>query len=222
MKKKRAILFDLDGTLLNTLEDLADSFNAVMSMHDLPGRELEEIRGFVGNGVAKLMERGLPGGTSHPLYEVCLSEFKAYYAQHMQDKTAPYEGVLPLLRQLHKAGYLLGIVSNKFDLAVKELAKQYFGDYVQVAIGESAVVKKKPAPDTVFAALMELGCDPADAVYVGDSDVDIQTAANAGLPCICVTWGFRDEAFLTRNGGKHVAHSAQEVMVEIKKLEEMV
>ncbi len=221
MKRKKAILFDLDGTLLNTLDDLADSFNAVMLAHNLPTRTRDEVCSFVGNGVAKLMERGIPDGQSHPLYETCLMEFKAHYADHMEDKTAPYEGVLPLLEALQKEGYLLGIVSNKFDLAVKGLSKKYFGDLIAVAIGESATVRKKPASDTVLTALKELGCQPEEAIYVGDSDVDIQTAANAGLPCISVTWGFRDEIFLKQHGAVYFAHQANDVIKQIKQMEEI-
>lgn len=196
------IIFDLDGTLLNTLEDLTDSVNYAMEKFGFPVHTIEEIRSFVGNGAPKLIERSIPQGTENPSYEAVLAAFKEHYAAHCEDKTKPYEGVMELLAQLKEKGYRMAVVSNKFDGAVKRLCKKYFGSYLETAIGESADVKRKPAPDTVYRALHELSCDGSRAVYVGDSEVDIQTAGNASLPCISVTWGFRTEEQLKAAGAK--------------------
>lgn len=185
------IIFDLDGTLLNTLEDLTDSVNHAMKVFGFPQHTIEEIRSFVGNGAPTLIARSIPRGKENPSYEAVLAAFKEYYAAHCEDKTNPYAGVMELLAQLKEEGYRMAVVSNKFDGAVKRLCKKYFGDYLEAAIGESADVKRKPAPDTVYRALHELSCDGSRAVYVGDSEVDIQTAENASLPCVSVTWGFR-------------------------------
>lgn len=185
------IIFDLDGTLLNTLEDLTDSVNFALEQFQFPLRTIDEVKSFVGNGVAKLMERVLPQGKENPCYEEALSAFKGHYALHCKDKTRPYEGIMEMLDEVKAKGYKTAIVSNKFDAAVKELSGLYFGERIQAAIGESGQVRKKPAPDTVYQALKELSADARDAVYVGDSDVDIQTAANVPMPCISVSWGFR-------------------------------
>lgn len=205
MKKYDAIIFDLDGTLLNTLDDLADSVNYALRTMQMPERTLEEVRQFVGNGVRHLMELAVPQGTDNPQFEQTLETFREYYGIHCNDRTKAYEGVLPLLRELKDEGYALAIVSNKPDSAVKELSKIYFEDMVKVAIGECEGVAKKPAPDTVYAALRELGIPRDRAVYVGDSDVDIMTAKNAGLPCISVLWGFRDRDFLAEHGAVRFA-----------------
>lgn len=196
------IIFDLDGTLLNTLEDLTDSVNYAMEKFGFPVHTIEEIRSFVGNGAPKLIERSIPQGTENPSYEAVLAAFKEYYAAHCEDRTNPYEGIMELLAQLKEKGCRMAVVSNKFDGAVKRLCKKYFGEYFEAAIGESADVKRKPAPDTVYRALRELSCDGSRAVYVGDSEVDIQTAQNASLPCISVTWGFRTEEQLRAAGAQ--------------------
>lgn len=196
------IIFDLDGTLLNTLEDLTNSVNYAMEKFGFPVHTIEEIRSFVGNGAPKLIERSIPQGTENPSYEAVLAAFKEHYAAHCEDKTKPYEGVMELLAQLKEKGCRMAVVSNKFDGAVKRLCKKYFGSYLETAIGESADVKRKPAPDTVYRALHELSCDGSRAVYVGDSEVDIQTARNASLPCISVTWGFRTEEQLKAAGAE--------------------
>ena len=199
-----AVIFDLDGTLLNTLDDLADSANHALEVSGFPRRTVDEVRQFVGNGVAQLIHRSVPKGTDPQAEEACLAEFRAYYMTHMRCKTAPYPGVLELLDGLRAAGCAVAVVSNKFDAAVKELCADYFGDRVPVAIGESEGVRRKPAPDTVFRALEELGVPAERAVYVGDSDVDIETAHNAGMSCISVSWGFRDTAFLLAHGARTI------------------
>ena len=198
------VIFDLDGTLLDTLQDLADSVNYVLSLHQMPTRTLDEVRRFVGNGVGLLIRRAVPAGTSSQLEAQCLAEFRSRYTDHMTDRTAPYPGILPLLDGLAQAGLKVAVVSNKFDGAVKGLCQRYFGDRIPVAIGESQGVARKPAPDTVFRALAQLGAHAGGAAYVGDSEVDIQTARNAGLPCLSVSWGFREAAFLTRHGARSI------------------
>ena len=200
-------VFDLDGTLLDTLQDLADSTNYALTVNGLPGRTLDEVRRFVGNGVGRLMARAVPEGTPEALAAKCLSDFRAHYFLNMENKTAPYPGIVEMLDRLGRAGFHLAVVSNKFDSAVKGLCQAYFGDLIPVAIGESQGVERKPAPDTVFKALKDLRVPAEGAVYIGDSDVDIATARNAGLPCISVSWGFRDEAFLLAHGATEIVSS---------------
>lgn len=209
--KYTAVVFDLDGTLLNTLEDLMDAVNYALETYGYPTRTLNEIRTFVGNGVRKLMERSLPDGTATPKFEEILSAFREYYTVHCEDKTHAYDGVLQLMQQLKAAGCRMAIVSNKLDKAVKELNQSYFSGYVQAAIGEKEGIRRKPAPDMVENALAELNSSKQAAVYVGDSEVDIQTAANAGLACISVSWGFRDVGFLRKNGATVIADTPQQV-----------
>lgn len=207
----QTVIFDLDGTLLDTLDDLADSTNHALALHGLPERSREEIRQFVGNGVGRLLHLAVPAGTSPELEAQCLAEFRAHYLTNMEHKTAPYPGILELLDALRACGIPCAVVSNKFDGAVKGLCRRYFGDTIPVAIGESQGVARKPAPDTVLQALAELGAGTAGAVYVGDSDVDIQTARNSGLPCLSVSWGFRDRAFLTAHGAQRIVDTTAEL-----------
>ena len=210
-RKYDTVIFDLDGTLLDTLEDLTDAVNYALRENDMPERTLTEIRRFVGNGVRRLLELCVPDGSAHPAFEEVFALFRSYYAVHCNDKTHPYDGVLSLLHELRAEGYALAIVSNKLDSAVKELAEVYFEGIVPVAIGEREGITRKPAPDTVQEALKELGMPAETAVYVGDSEVDVQTAKNAGLPCITVLWGFRDEAFLRERGAVCFARVPEEV-----------
>ena len=198
------VIFDLDGTLLDTLQDLADSTNYALALHKLPARSLDEVRRFVGNGVGLLIHRAVPEGTPEELEARCLADFRAHYLLNMENRTAPYACVQELLDGLNQAGIKLAVVSNKFDGAVKVLCHTYFGERVKVAIGESQGVARKPAPDTVLRALKELGAQPEKAVYVGDSEVDIQTARNSGLPCLSVSWGFREEQFLREQGAQKI------------------
>ena len=214
--KYKAVIFDLDGTLLNTLEDLMDAVNYALTKYGYPARTLSEIRAFVGNGVRKLMERALPDGADNPQFELLLGAFRTYYTAHCEDKTHAYDGVIDLMEQLKAAGLKMAIVSNKLDSAVKDLNQSYFKDYVQTAIADKEGVRKKPAPDMVEQALLELQCEKKDTVYIGDSDVDIQTAANAGLACICVSWGFRDASFLRECGAAVIADTPQEVFYLIR------
>ncbi len=212
MRQYDTIIFDLDGTLLNTLEDLADSTNEALMRNGLPTRSLEEVRRFVGNGVARLIHLAVPEDTSPELEAKCLEEFKAHYLTNMRNKTGPYPGILGLLEALGKQDLQLAVVSNKFDAAVKELCADYFGSLVPLAMGERPGLEKKPAPDLVFRALEELGANPSHAVYVGDSEVDLQTARNAHLPCLAVSWGFRDRAFLTAHGAGTIVDTPEELL----------
>lgn len=201
----RAVIFDLDGTLLNTLDDLAASTNAALRQFGYPERTVEEVRRFVGNGVRLLMVRALPQGEETPRFQEILAYFRQHYAAHCREATAPYPGIPALLARLRERGVRVAVVSNKFDAAVKDLCHAYFGGEVEVAVGESPAVAKKPAPDAVLAAMRELGVSPADTVYVGDSEVDVETARRSGLPCISVLWGFRDRAELVAHGATHFA-----------------
>ena len=197
-------IFDLDGTLLDTLGDLAASVNYALRKHGMPELSIDDVRRFVGNGVRKLMERSVPGGAFNPLFEEAFATFRHYYMAHSLDTTKPYEGIPEMLESLRGKGCHLAVVSNKMMAATQELCRHFFPDTIEVAIGEHEAegIRKKPAPDTVLAALYELGVGKERTVYVGDSDVDIETARNSGLPCISVLWGFRDRDFLIRHGAK--------------------
>lgn len=206
-------IFDLDGTLLDSLQDLAVSCNYALKKHQMAERTIEEVRHFVGNGVKKLMERAIPGGLEHPEFEETYQDFRQHYMVHNLDNTCPYPGVMDLLKNLHEHGKKLAVVSNKFYDATRELCQHFFSDYVSVAIGEREDIHRKPAPDTVMEALRQLGVDKTDAVYIGDSDVDIATARNSGMPCISVLWGFRDKEFLLEHGATTFVSSPQELML---------
>lgn len=211
MKKYEAVVFDMDGTLLDTLEDLTDATNYALCEMGMPKRTIAEVRTFVGNGVKKLIERAIPDGLNNPQFEETFAKFKEYYSVHSNDKTRPYEGVVSLLQELQAEGYGLAIVSNKLDAAVKELAEHFFEGLVPVVIGEREGVARKPKPDMVYAALDELGVTAESAIFVGDSEVDFLTAKNAHLPCISVLWGFRDEEFLRAHGAVDFARTPQEI-----------
>lgn len=208
---KKAVIFDLDGTLLNTLDDLKDSVNVALKEQGLPERTLEEVRQFVGNGIHKLIERAVPEGVTSENVEQVFGTFRSYYMEHCQDKTCAYPGIQELLAELTSREISMAIVSNKADAAVKELAKQYFSE-ITVAIGERDGIARKPAPDSVFEALRLLGVSKEDALYVGDSDVDVATAKNAGLPCVAVTWGFREEEFLRSLKPENIIHKPEELL----------
>ena len=206
------ILFDLDGTLLDTLEDLTNATNFALAKFGYATRTEEEVCAFVGNGIAKLIERAMGGKDEN--FSSVLETFKAYYGAHCAEKTKPYEGILPLLKTLKEYGIRTAVVSNKADFAVKSLAKAYFDGLLMQAIGEDEErgIRKKPAPDTLLAVMKELQADPKTTLYVGDSEVDIQTAQNAGVDCLCVTWGFRKREFLEAQGGKLFADHPIEIL----------
>lgn len=211
MHKYKTYIFDLDGTLLSTLADLAASTNYALRTHHMPERSLDEVRRFVGNGVKKLMERAIPDGLNNPLFEETFATFRQHYMQHNLDTTQPYPGIMQLLEQLKTEGKNIAVVSNKFYAATRELCRHFFGDLVPVAIGEREDIRKKPAPDTVIEALRELGVDKEGAVYIGDSDVDIMTAKNSGMPCVSVLWGFRDKEFLLEHGATTLISQPEEM-----------
>ncbi|WP_455544240.1 HAD family hydrolase [Intestinibacter sp.] len=210
--KYNTVIFDLDGTLLNTLEDLQDSVNFALESFNYPTRNYEEIRSFVGNGVKDLVTKAVPKGTDEETTSKCLQIFKEHYKINMQNKTAPYDGIIDLLKQLNSKGVRLGIVSNKFDLAVKDLNKYYFDNLIPVAIGERENVRKKPAPDTVLTAMDELGSYKETSIYVGDSGSDMITAQNAGIKSIGVTWGFRDANSLKESGADFLIDSPSQIL----------
>lgn len=214
MKEFDTYIFDLDGTLLSTLNDLATSTNYALRWAGMPERTIEEIRMFVGNGVKLLMERAIPNGINNPKFEETYAKFREHYLEHNLDTTSPYDGVPELLRELKRRGKKLAIVSNKFYAATQDLAKHFFPDTIKVAIGERETIRKKPAPDTVLEALRQLGASKEGAVYIGDSDVDIMTAKNCGLPCISVLWGFRDKDFLIQHGGTIFVNKPSEILGE--------
>ena len=207
-------IFDLDGTLLDTLGDLAASVNYALRSHGMPEHSLDDVRRFVGNGVRRLMERAIPEGAENPLFDATFATFRQYYMAHSLDTTRPYDGIPETLAELMRRGCHIAVVSNKMMAATVELCRHFFPDTVEVAIGEHEAegIRKKPAPDTVFAAQRQLGVGKDRAVYIGDSDVDVQTAANAGLPCISVLWGFRDKDFLIQHGAKTFISAPQELL----------
>lgn len=217
--KKNIIIFDLDGTLLNTLEDLADSTNIALAHYNYPTRTIEEVRNFVGNGVAKLIERAIPNGMSNPDFEGCLEYFKKTYSENMYNKTKPYDGIIEMLENFRSNGYKTAVVSNKFDAAVKELCQKYFGDLIDIAAGENEAegIHKKPAPDTVLKVLKDFGADKSQAVYVGDSEVDIMTAKNSELPCISVSWGFKDRKFLIEHNAELIVDKPIDIFNSLEK-----
>ena len=212
MREFETYVFDLDGTLLETLKDLAASTNFALRQYDMPEHSIEDVRMFVGNGVKKLMERAIPTGLDNPKFEEVYATFRQHYLNHNLDTTKPYDGIPELLRELKGRGKKLAIVSNKFYAATQDLARHFFPDTIEVAIGERENIKKKPAPDTVVEALRQLGVSKEGAVYIGDSDVDIMTARNSGLPCASVLWGFRDKEFLLEHGATFFADKPDDLL----------
>lgn len=210
--KYQLAIFDLDGTLLNTLEDLADSTNYIMRKFGYPERTLKEVRCFVGNGIRKLLERSAPVGTPAEEIDRMFEQFKEYYGAHCADKTKPYDGIMELLSDLKEQNIKLAVVSNKADYAVKALCEQYFCGYFDEAVGERTGIARKPAPDTVNEVLKNLQIEKSQAVYIGDSEVDVQTAQNAEMDCIAVDWGFRDREVLEEAGAETIVSTPAEVL----------
>ncbi|MDO4846297.1 MAG: HAD-IA family hydrolase [Oscillospiraceae bacterium] len=206
-----AVLFDMDGTLLDTLEDICDAANYTLRALGYPERTLAEMRRFVGNGAEMQMRRALGAGADEETVRRALAVYKPYYAAHCQIKTKPYAGLTELMRELKDEGFKLAVVSNKPDEAAKPLARQHFGALPDAVMGETARRRRKPAPDMVDDALRELGAERSRAVYVGDSEVDIETARNAGIACISVCWGFRDKEQLIAAGAAELAADAAEL-----------
>ncbi len=209
-------VFDMDGTILNTLEDLADAANYVLRRYGFPERSLQEVRSYLGNGIAALVKCAAPKETEEAVLKKMLADFLPYYGEHCEDKTKPYEGITELIQKLRSEGYLTAVVSNKADFAVQQLCEKYFPDCFDCAIGEREGARKKPAPDSVYAVLEELKVTKKDAVYIGDSEVDLKTARNSGLDEIIVTWGFREEEQMRALGARRIARTPGEVYEIIK------
>lgn len=210
---KKAVIFDLDGTLLNTLEDLTDSTNFSLRYFGFKEKSIDEVRRFVGSGVSKLIERCIPKGKSNPDFEKCLEVFKKHYAQNMFNKTKPYDGIIELLSDLKTKKIKTAVVSNKFDDAVKGLCEKYFDGLIDFCAGENEKegIRKKPSPDTVLKVLKDFKISYDEAIYVGDSEVDIATANNSKMECVSVLWGFKDKDFLLNNGAKILISEPDEI-----------
>lgn len=208
----KAVIWDLDGTLLNTLDDLAASTNAALAGNGLPTHTTDAVRGFVGHGIANLIENAVPGGRKNPLFQRVYDDFVSHYGAHSRDRTRPYDGVLDVLDALAARGIKQAIVSNKIDFAVRELNHIYFGTRMQVVVGDDPARRRKPAPDSVLAAMERMGVTREETVYVGDSDVDVETARNAGVSCVAVSWGFRDEVCLRKAGAERIAATPERLL----------
>ena len=209
--KYRFLFFDLDGTLLNTLDDLHNAVNTILARYQMPEITPEQTAAFLGNGAGHLIHCAVPEGTPEEQEKKILAEYRQYYQDNCQVRTAPYPGIPEMLERLKEAGCVMAVVSNKPDAAVKELNRHFFEGLLVSAIGESAEIRRKPAPDIVLEAMMQTGAEQNSSVYIGDSEVDIQTARNAGLPCISVSWGFRSKQELKAAGAEVVAGNAEEL-----------
>lgn len=210
---KPCIIFDLDGTLLDSLQDLCNAVNHTLAQFGYPLRTLEEVRTFVGTGARNLVRYSLPAGSTEETVDTVLAAYQVYYAQHSTDLTRPYPGILEALEEIRK-DYPIAVASNKPDIAVKPLCKQFFGDIY--AVGETADCPRKPAPDMILRTMERLGCDAC--VYVGDSEVDVITAKAAGVPCLSVLWGFRDKPCLERAGAEHFCDNAASLPQKLKEI----
>ncbi|MCC8182722.1 MAG: HAD-IA family hydrolase [Clostridiales bacterium] len=206
------VIFDMDGTVLNTLDDLTDAVNAMRRREGLTELPLSHVRKSVGSGVAVLMERTLPGGRAYPRFREATAFYRSYYESHSLIKTSPYPGILSLMEALRRRGVTMAVVSNKQDAAVQELSRHFFGDYMAVSLGEREGLRRKPSPDMVNAALSRLGRRREECLFVGDSDIDCATAGNAEVDCAAVTWGFRDRALLETLAPKYIIDSPEELL----------
>ena len=204
-------IFDLDGTLLDTLSDLTAAVNYALALHGLPAKTKDDVRRCLGNGYARLIGDVTGYGETDERTRAILADFQAYYEQHLADLTAPYDGIIPMLQALRQRGAKIGIVSNKGNEAVQQLAARFFDGLIDVAVGESQTVRRKPNPDALLEVMHTLGCTATDALYIGDSEVDIETARRASIPCLSCTWGFRSEAFLRQHGAQHFVHRPEEI-----------
>lgn len=205
------VIFDMDGTILDTLEDLANCLNYSLTQSGFPKRSIDEVRNFVGNGIRRLVALGVPDGSSEKIVERVYGDFLPYYKEHCSDRTKPYDGIIALLNSLKEGGCKVAVVSNKADYAVQDLCEQYFQGIFDIAVGERARIQRKPSPDSVNEVLSKLGSTNKDAVYIGDSEVDIMTANNAKMDSIIVSWGFRDKEFLREKGAKVIVSSPDEI-----------
>ena len=206
------VIFDLDGTILDTLGDLRDSVNFALKNNNLPCRSTEEIRAFVGNGIRLLIERAVPQNTESAVVNKCFDDFKEHYKNNFANLTKPYDGVIAVLNKLKDKGIKLAIVSNKADFAVQTLVEKYFEGIFDFSVGEKEGIRRKPFPDSVFNAMEYLGADKNTTVYVGDSEVDVETAFNSGIPCIAVAWGFRDKAVLENLNPEYIVEIPKQII----------
>lgn len=212
------VIFDLDGTILDTLTDLTNAVNYALRTCGYEEKTESQVRSYVGNGIRNLMRRAVPQGTSEHDLETSFAQFKSFYEKNMYVYTRAYEGIPELMRQLSEKGYHIGVVSNKADFAVKVLMEQFFDGLVEIGVGEMDNMGRKPAPDTLFYVMQKMKVTPDRCIYVGDSDVDIRTAENAGIPCISVTWGFRSPQFLLENGAQYIADNTVQLAMQIEKI----
>ena len=213
---KKAVIFDLDGTLLNTLGDLTDSVNHILETYKFPTKSEREVRSYLGNGARELVRLALPQAVGESELDKYLEEYKAYYNAHSKIKTKPYDGVIELLLHLRERGVMTAVVSNKPDPAVGILCKEYFGELLDISLGDRADIERKPSAEPVRYVINKLKCDKA--IYVGDSEVDVQTAKNADIPCVSLTWGFRDKDVLEKCGATCFANNSDELKEQIFKL----
>lgn len=209
--KYSAAIFDMDGTILNTLDDLADAANYALAANGMQTRTTDEVRHFVGNGVHKLIERAVPDGTDVSGITKVYADFSSYYAGHCTDRTMPYEGMNEMLAAVRRSGIKTAVVSNKDDYAVQTLARVYFPALFDAVVGVHEGIKRKPAPDTVFEVMNRLDVTNAQCIYIGDSEVDIETSQNAGIPCISVSWGFKGRDFLEDHGAHMIVDTVPEL-----------
>lgn len=212
----KTVIFDLDGTLLNTLDDLADSVNHTLSHFDYPERSKEEVRSFIGGGAKALIKKSLPANVNDEKYEKVLSYFQGYYKKNADKKTGLYPGIKRLINKLSDEDYSIGVVSAKGDIVVRELVESFLGDKVNQTLGEKEGIRRKPAPDSILIMMDILKCKPEETIYVGDSEVDVEAAANAGIRCASVTWGFRDKEKLEKINPLYIADNVQELYGIIK------
>ena len=214
--KYQLAIFDMDGTILNTLEDLTDCMNYILRMYRMPERSIEEVRRFVGNGIRRLIERAVVAGTNQELIDRMFSDFAEYYKDHSAIKTRPYEGIQETIEKLRSMGYRTAVVSNKADFAVQDLCQDFFPGLFDMAVGEREGMRRKPYPDSVWLVLDTLGVKAEDAVYIGDSEVDLETADNSNIDIVPVTWGFRDKEFLVKKGAKGCVDTPEELVNALK------
>jgi haloacid dehalogenase superfamily, subfamily IA, variant 3 with third motif having DD or ED/haloacid dehalogenase superfamily, subfamily IA, variant 1 with third motif having Dx(3-4)D or Dx(3-4)E len=215
MKEYKLVIFDMDGTILYTLDDIVNGLNAALKKNGLPEKDKEAVRKYIGNGIHYEVENSVPAGTSNELIDQVFADFNAYYAIHCGDHTKPYDGVTDLMKKLRERNILTAVVSNKGDYAVQNLDKQYFDGLLDAGVGEKKGIRRKPAPDTVNAVLEQLHVKKEDAVYIGDSEVDIATAKNASMDSIIVEWGYRDHDFLVAKGAQRLVRSVAELEREL-------
>lgn len=209
---KHAVIFDLDGTLLNTLGDLRAATNHALEVRGLPPHSMEEIRQFIGNGIRLLICRAMPEGTPEAEIDAALDDFKAYYAAHIHDRTVPYDGIQQLLTALRKRGIKVAVLSNKIDSASQQLIEYFFPGKTDVVFGEHVGVPRKPDPTSCRMVMQQLGVQPEQVLYVGDSGTDMQTAKNAGLYAVGVTWGFRSKEVLLEYGADVLVHRPEQIL----------